>query len=108
MHAFVKPIAVLAGLLLSACSAEELSEALFPDEILEKLHVINDAITDRDYGTIRSMVVASMSDEEFEAKPDEIFVYLPQGAFVGRELAESRKTFLRTASGIDRTTYLAG
>lgn len=109
MRAFLKSAAVLAGFyLLSACTAEELSETLFPDEVLKKIHAINDAITNRDYGAMRSMVVTSMSQEELEAKLDQVFVYLPQGTFVGRELAEFKKSSLKTASGMDRTTYLAG
>ena len=100
---------VLVGILLSACSAEKLSETLFPEEVRKKLNLINDAIISRDHGALRrSMVITSMSDEEFAAKLDEVFVYLPGSTFVGRELAEFNKFWLKTASGTDRTTYNAG
>ena len=64
---------VLAGILLSACSAEKLSETLFPEEVRKKLNLINDAIISRDHGALRrSMVITSMSDEEFAAKKAQI------------------------------------
>lgn len=109
MRTLLQAAVVLAGILLSACSAEKLSETLFPEEVRKKLNLINDAIISRDHGALRrSMVTTSMSDEEFAAKLDEVFVYLPGSTFVNRELAEYSKFWLKTAGGTDRTTYSAG
>ena len=109
MHSFLHVTFVIAGLLLSACSAEELSESLFPEAVRKQLNLINDAIANCNYGAIRSVAAtdASMSEEEFATKLDEVFAYLPRGTFVSRELAGFNSLWLKTIGGIEQTTYSA-
>lgn len=74
-------------LLLSACSMEEISEKIIPEDVRERLDLITEAVTDRDHDTLIVLSVVQMSDEDLYSKLDQIFGYLPDGPVMSRQLA---------------------
>lgn len=108
MRTLARVAVIMTGLVMAACSSEEISESMIPDNVRGKLNSINDAIVNRNDDVIRRLVPDSMSDKEFDAGLEKIFNSLPRGAYVDRELVGFKKTWLKTTSGIDRTTYQAG
>lgn len=108
MCSLLKGAVVLVCLLLSACSVEDLAETLIPDGVQKQLNRINNSIISRDFDALRAAAITSLSDKEFATKLDEVFVYLPRGKFIGRELVGYNSVSLKTVSGTAQTTYIAG